>query len=85
MKKILIYSSNICPYCIAAKRLLENLNLKFKEKVIDNQPSLRNEMCNISNGRNTVPQIFIGDKHVGGYDDLKLIYETGELMRLINE
>ena len=54
MKKILIYSSNICPYCIAAKRLLENLNLKFKEKVIDNQPSLKNEMYNVSNGRNTV-------------------------------
>ena len=85
MKKILIYSSNICPYCIAAKRLLENLNLKFKEKVIDNQPSLRNEMYKVSNGRNTVPQIFIGDKHIGGYDDLKLFYENGELMRLVNE
>ena len=85
MKKILIYSSNICPYCIAAKRLLENLNLKFQEKVIDNQPSLRNEMCSVSNGRNTVPQIFIGDKHIGGYDDLKMVYENGELMRLIDE
>ena len=85
MKKILIYSSNIWPYCIAAKRLLENLNLKFKEKVIDNQPSLKNEMYNVSNGRNTVPQIFIGDKHVGGYDDLKLVHENGELMRLIDE
>ena len=85
MKKILIYSSNICPYCIAAKRLLENLNLKFKEKVIDNQPSLKNEMYNVSNRTNTVPQIFIGDKHVCGYDDLKLIYDNGELMRLIDE
>ena len=85
MKKILIYSSNICPYCIAAKRLLENLNLKYKEKVVDNQPTLRNEMNNNSNGRDTVPQIFIGDKHIGGYDDLKLVYENGELMRLIDE
>ena len=42
-------------------------------------------MYKISNGRNTVPQIFIGDKLVGGYDDLKLIYENGELMRLIDE
>ena len=42
-------------------------------------------MYNISNGRNTVTQIFIGDKHVGGYDHLKLIYENGELMRLIDE
>ena len=65
--------------------MLENLNLKYKEKVVDNQPTLRNEMNNISNGRDTVPQIFIGDKHVGGYDDLKLIYENGDLMRLINE
>ena len=65
--------------------MLENLNLKIKEKVVDNQPTLRNEMNNISNGRDTVPQIFIGDKHVGGYDDLKLIYENGDQMRLINE
>ena len=85
MKKILIYSSNFCPYCIAAKRLLENLNLNYKEKVVDNQPSLRKEMNDISNGKKTVPQIFIGDKHVGGYDDLKLVYENGDLMRLIND
>ena len=85
MKKILIYSSNICPYCIAAKRLLENLNLKYQEKIVDDQPSLRSEMNIVTNGRNTVPQIFIGDKHVGGYDDLKLAYENGELMRLIDE
>ncbi len=85
MKKILIYSSNICPYCIAAKRLLENLNLKFQEKVVDNQPSLRNEMYNVTHGKKTVPQIFIGDKHVGGCDDLMLMHENGELMRLINE
>ena len=85
MKKILIYSSNFCPYCIAAKRLLENLNLNYKEKVVDDQPSLRKEMNDISNGKKTVPQIFIGDKHVGGYDDLKLVYENGDLMRLIND
>ena len=80
MKKILIYSSNICPYCISAKRYLKTLILNFQEKVIDNKPSLRKEMLEISNGRKTVPQIFIGDKHIGGYDDLKLVYENGELM-----
>ena len=83
MKKILIYSSNICPYCIAAKRLLENLNLKFKEKVVDNQPSLRTEMYNISNGRNTVPQIFIGDHHVGGNAELQAANKSGELDKLL--
>ena len=84
MKKILIYSSNICPYCIAAKRLLENLNLKYQEKVIDNQPSLRNEMYSISNGRNTVPQIFIGDKHIGGYDEVRALEKENKLQDLLN-
>ena len=73
MKKILIYSSSICPYCISAKRLLGNLRLNFQEKIIDKNPVLREEMIIKSNGKKTVPQIFIGEKHVGGYDDLELL------------
>ena len=85
MKKILVYSSSICPYCISAKRLLENLRLNFQEKIIDNNPALREEMILKSDGRKTVPQIFIGEKHVGGYDDLELLFENGKLMDLVNE
>ncbi len=85
MKKILIYSSNICPYCTAAKELLQNLNLSFHEEIVDNKNDVRGEMLKKSNGRTTVPQIFIGKLHVGGYDDLEAIYKSGELMSLLNE
>ena len=85
MKKIIIYSSTICPYCISAKKLLGNLRLKFQEKIIDNNPLLREEMVLKSDGKKTVPQIFIGEKHVGGYDDLELLLENDKLMSLVNE
>ena len=85
MKKILVYSSSICPYCISAKRLLGNLRLNFQEKIIDNNVRLREEMILKAGGKKTVPQIFIGEKHVGGYDDLELLFKNGELMSLINE
>ncbi len=85
MKKIIIYSSTICPYCISAKKLLGNLRLKFQEKIIDNNPLLREEMVSKSDGKKTVPQIFIGEKHVGGYDDLELLLENDKLMSLVNE
>lgn len=85
MKKILIFSSNICPYCIAAKRLLEKLSLNFQEKIVDNNLDVRTEMLKLSKGKKTVPQIFIGDMHVGGYDDLEKLYTEGKLNRMINE
>ncbi len=85
MKKILIYSSSICPYCLAAKALLENLNLSFQEIIVDDNTSLRKEMLEKSNGRKTVPQIFFGEIHVGGYDDLEKIFKNGDLMSLLNE
>ena len=85
MKKIIIYSSSICPYCVSAKRLLENLNLNFEEKSIDHDIKLKEEMLKKSNGRITVPQIFFGEIHIGGYDDLERIYKTGNLMSLLNE
>ena len=83
MKKILIYSSRICPYCLAAKALFENLSLNFNEKFIDGDDKVRADMLKKSNGRKTVPQIFIGELHVGGYDDLAALHKNGELMSII--
>ncbi len=85
MKKILIFSSNICPYCIAAKRLLQKLSLNFQEKIVDDNFEVRTEMLKLSKGKKTVPQIFIGDIHVGGYDDLEKLYAEGRLKSMINE
>ena len=77
--KILVYSSMLCPYCFAAKTLLKKLNLKFEEVLIDGNSKMKKRMIELSDGRTSVPQIFFGENHVGGYDDLKRCYEEGKL------
>ena len=81
--KILLYSSMLCPYCFAAKKLLKKLNLNFEEVLVDNDPKIKNQMIKLSNGRVTVPQVFFGENHIGGYDDLKRFYEEGKLNLLL--
>ncbi len=81
MKKIIIYTSTYCPYCITAKNLLENQNFQFVEKNIDLEPELKTEMINRSNGRKTVPQIFFDDVHIGGCDDLVDLHQRGILKK----
>ena len=56
--KILVYSSMLCPYCFAAKKLLKKLNLNFEEVLVDNDPKKKNQMIKLSRGKTTVPQIF---------------------------
>ena len=81
--KILVYSSMLCPYCFAAKKLLKKLNLNFEEILVDNDPKKKDQMIKLSNGRVTVPQVFFGENHIGGYDDLKRFYEEGKLNLLL--
>ncbi len=69
MKKVIIYSTRICPYCIRAKNFFNKKNIDYTEIMIDQEPLLIAEMVEKS-GRQSVPQIFIGDYHVGGFDDL---------------
>lgn len=78
MKKVIVYSTAVCPYCIRAKELLKREGISFEEIRVDADPTLRLKMEQMS-GRRTVPQIFIGERHVGGFDDLKALYERGEL------
>ena len=85
MKNIIIYSSNNCGYCELAKSLLDCLNYQYQEINIQEIPDKRDEMLRKSNGRRTVPQIFINDLHVGGYDELNRLHLKGELTELINE
>tara|TARA_Y100000022_G_scaffold125254_1_gene108475 strand:+ start:1439 stop:1702 length:264 start_codon:yes stop_codon:yes gene_type:complete len=75
---IIVYSSNFCHYCVQAKKLLERLNLSYKEINIQNFPEKREEMLSKSNGKRTVPQIFVNDYHVGGYDELNSLVQKGE-------
>ena len=82
--KVLIYTMTICPYCVAAKKLLKKKGVAFEEVNLDRQPD-RWEECERRSGRETVPQIFFGERHIGGCDDLKKLNKSGELDQLIKE
>jgi len=82
MWKVVMYTTRFCPYCIAAKRLLQTKNVGFEEIAVDLDASLREQMQALS-GRRTVPQIFIGDRHVGGFTDLVSLDRAGELDDLL--
>jgi glutaredoxin 3 len=79
---VTLYVSDWCPYCQRARGLLAQKNIVFSEINVEEQSKLREEMISRSN-RRTVPQIFIGDRHVGGCDDLFELDRSGELDRLI--
>lgn len=83
MAKVIVYSKEICPYCRMAKELLTARGIAFEEVRIDLDESKRDEMMRLSN-RRTVPQIFINDQPIGGYDDLAALAKSGKLDDLIN-
>jgi glutaredoxin 3 len=83
MPNIVIYSTNVCPYCVAAKNLLKSKGLEWNEVRIDMDPAQRDYMLERSGGRRTVPQIFINDNHVGGFDDLVAADRNGRLSELL--
>jgi len=82
MPEILIYSANLCPYCTMAKRLLDKKGATYSEINIDSKASLREEMMQKTR-RRTVPQIYIGDLHIGGFDDLYALESKNELDNLL--
>ncbi|SPF79027.1 Glutaredoxin 3 [Aliiroseovarius pelagivivens] len=83
MQPVTIYSSPLCGFCHAAKRLLNSKNVEFDEINVLMHPTKRQEMMSRANGRHTVPQIFIGDIHVGGCDDLFDLERGGKLDPLL--
>jgi glutaredoxin 3 len=83
MTQIDIYTTHFCPYCHAAKRLLSRKGVAFTEIDVSGDPKGRSEMVARASGRMTVPQIFIGSTHVGGYDDLYAMDRTGKLDPLL--
>jgi glutaredoxin 3 len=83
MPKIEIYTKMFCPYCTRAKRLLSDKGAEFEEFDISMGGPKRQEMLARSNGRTTVPQIFIGETHVGGSDDLAALERAGKLDPLL--
>ncbi len=83
MTKIVMYTKEDCPYCVRAKQLLTAKHLDYQEIRIDLNPQKREEMERLS-GRRTVPQIFINDQSIGGYDDLFALAQSGKLTHLLN-
>ncbi|WP_230530091.1 glutaredoxin 3 [Microvirga roseola] len=83
MPPITIYTKSWCPYCSAAKKLLDEKGAAFIEIDIEAKPEARAEMIQKANGRTSVPQIFIGEKHVGGCDDLYALDDRGQLEPLL--
>jgi glutaredoxin 3 len=80
-----MYSTGWCPYCQRARSLLERKGVAFREIKIDEDRQSRDVMLQKSGGRRSVPQIFIGERHVGGYDDLAALDRAGELDQLLGK
>lgn len=83
MTQVTIYTRALCGYCTAAKRLLDKKQVIYDERNASQTPQLRQEMIARSNGRTTFPQIFIGDTHIGGCDDLHALERDGRLDTLL--
>ncbi|MGI9301353.1 MAG: glutaredoxin 3 [Gammaproteobacteria bacterium] len=79
MEKPVVYGTALCGYCMLARRLLDRKGVEFEDRRIDHDPQLRVEMEQRSGGSHRVPQIFIGERHVGGYTDLVELDGEGEL------
>ncbi len=85
MPNVIMYTTAVCPYCINAERLLVSKGIKEINKIrVDLQPELRIEMMQ-KTGRRTVPQIYINDQHIGGFDDLRALDLAGGLDPLLAE
>jgi glutaredoxin 3 len=83
MVEVVVYSSAFCPYCTWAKKMLQSKQVDFKEIRIDQEAGAHEEMLSKSSGMKTVPQIFIGDFHVGGYTDMVQLDQDGKLDPLL--
>ncbi len=83
MVNIVMYTTQFCPYCVKAKSLLKKKGVEFQEIDVSGDDALRNSMITKAGGRRTVPQIFIGETHVGGCDDLYALDAAGKLDPLL--
>jgi glutaredoxin 3 len=84
MKPVIVYSTRICPYCVRAKALLDSKHVPYAEILVDVDTEKRAEMMQKS-GQRTVPQIFVGETHVGGYDELYALDRDGKLDSLLSD
>lgn len=85
MTQVTIYTSAWCPYCIRAKQLLTNKGVDFQEINVDGDPTIRADMKEKAGGKNSVPQIWINNQHIGGCDDLIALEQAGKLDTLLTQ
>ena len=83
MKNIIVYTGPFCNFCDAAKRLLKRNGLSFSEIDVSSGEKIKEEMIKKSNGQRTIPQIFFGDYHVGGYTELRALEKENKLKKLL--
>ncbi|MBT9568403.1 MAG: glutaredoxin 3 [Thiobacillus sp.] len=84
MAKVVMYCTAVCPYCVAAERLLKSRGVTDIEKIrIDLDPTRQAEMIARSNGSRSVPQVFINDQHIGGFDDTSALDAAGKLVPML--
>jgi glutaredoxin 3 len=81
--EVKMYTTRFCPYCTRARSLLDSRNVAYSDIGVDGDRDLRRQMMDLS-GRHTVPQIWIGDQHIGGFDELNLLERQGRLDELLN-
>ena len=84
MAKVIMYTTQVCPYCVQAKRLLNRKGIVFEEIDVSRDPELRRTMIQKAGGRLTVPQIFVDDRHIGDCDELYALDKAGKLDGLLN-
>ena len=84
LTRVLMYTTGFCPYCVMAKRLFDDLSVPYNEVRIDLDPEKRQQMMEISQ-RQTVPQVFVGDRHIGGCNDTQDALRSGQLKIWLEE
>ncbi len=84
MTEVTVYTTAMCPYCFAAKRLLGSFDIPFEEISLDGRPEERLALSEQHGGWRTVPMIFVGERLIGGYNELKELARSGELAGLVN-
>jgi glutaredoxin 3 len=81
--KVVMYSTTVCPYCVRAEQLLKQRGVATIDKILIDKDDAKREEMMTRTGRRTVPQIYIGDTHVGGFDDLHALDQAGKLVPLL--
>ena len=85
MAKVIVYTTNYCPYCVNVKKLFESLNIEFEEISLENNNELREKLSKENKGWRSVPMVFINDTFIGGFDDTSALHKAGKLLPMLEK